>query len=111
MLLVTSISIPLLFSVHLSISYGFLRGLSIFGKTESPHLLWQAVLLQEGAVHMLLQILSLEATSSVPVAKLDWFVCSFRVVALLCDTAVSFSPAASMDRWVGSFHLNCFSHM
>jgi hypothetical protein len=80
-------------------------------KIERRLLFWQAVLLQEGAVHMLLQILSLEATSSVSVANLDWFVCSFRVVAFLCDTAVSFSPAASMDRWVASFHLNCLSHL
>jgi hypothetical protein len=58
-------------------------------KIERRLLFWQAVLLQEGAVHMLLQILSLEATSSVSVANLDWFVC----------------------RWVASFHLNCLSHL
>lgn len=61
-------------------------------------LLSQAVLLQEGAVGMLLQIHLLDAMSSAPVGRLGWLVCSFRAVSLLCDTTVSFSPTESFLR-------------
>lgn len=58
----------------------------------------KAVLLQEGAVGMLLQILSLDAMSSAPFGRLGWLVCSFRAVSLLCDITVSFSPTESFLR-------------
>nr|XP_024360975.1 uncharacterized protein LOC112275138 isoform X1 [Physcomitrium patens] len=66
----------------------------------TAHASSKALLLQEGIVQMLLQVISLEATPSIPVGKSGWLMWSLRTVARLCDTEVCFLPAASVARHI-----------